>query len=197
MTSAGHSSEGRQSQGPGQWTEGEFLRFGAGAVIEFGALVFHPETIELGDNVYIGHYAILKGHPAGKMFLGAGVWIGQQCFLHSAGGLWIGTNVGIGPGVRVLTSFHAEEGLEKPILQSRVEFAPVRIEEDADIGMSACILPGVTIGQGAQVGAAAVVTRDVPPFAVVAGNPARVLRTRGQAAAKTLREGKKETRVRE
>lgn len=195
MTSAGHSYDGRQSQGAGQWTEGQFLRFGAGAVIEFGALVFHPETIELGDNVYVGHFSILKGHPAGKMILGAGVWIGQQCFLHSAGGLWIGTNVGIGPGVRVLTSFHAEEGLEKPILQSKIEFAPVRIEEDADIGMGACILPGVTIGQGAQVGAAAVVTRDVPPFAVVAGNPARVLRMRGEAGTKAPREGREQTGV--
>ena len=59
-----------------------------------------------------------------------------------------------------------------------IDFAPVIIEDDADLGVGAIVLPGVRIGRGAQVGAGAVVTRDVPPYAVVAGNPARVLRER-------------------
>jgi len=54
----------------------------------------------------------------------------------------------------------------------------VHIEDDADLGVGAIVLPGVRVGRGAQVGAGAVVTRDVPPYAVVAGNPARVLRER-------------------
>ncbi len=60
---------------------------------------------------------------------------------------------------------------------SNVRIAPVRINERAWVGFNAIILKGVTIGQGAVVAAGAVVTKDVPPYSVVAGNPARVIRT--------------------
>ncbi|GAH14691.1 unnamed protein product, partial [marine sediment metagenome] len=128
-------------------------------IIEPGALVFHPENIEIGNDVYIGHYSILKGYYRNKMIIGAGTWIGQQCFFHSAGGLTIGRNVGIGPGVKIITSFHGEEGTHVPILHSHIEIAPVIIEDDCDIGVGTIVLPGVTIGRGAQVGAGAVLTR--------------------------------------
>ena len=71
-----------------------------------------------------------------------------------------------------------EEGIEKPILHSRIEFAPVTIEDDCNLGVGAIILPGVTIAQGTLVGAGAVVNKDLPPYAVAAGVPARVIRTR-------------------
>ncbi|MCS6914560.1 MAG: hypothetical protein NZ890_15130 [Myxococcota bacterium] len=63
-------------------------------------------------------------------------------------------------------------------MRGALQFAPVRLCDGCDIGIGAIILPGVTVGEGAQVGAGAVVTRDVPARAVVAGNPARVLRQR-------------------
>lgn len=141
-------------------------------------MVFHPETIELGRNVYVGHQAILKGYYKNRMVIGDETWIGQQCFFHSAGGLTIGHNVGIGPGVRIITSAHTEPPRDVPVLDAPVEFKPVRIEDGADLGVGAIILPGVRVGEGAIVGAGAVVTKDVPPFAIVAGNPARVLRER-------------------
>jgi len=55
--------------------------------------------------------------------------------------------------------------------------SPIRVERNVWIGFDACILPGVTIGEGSVVGAKSVVTESVPPFTVVAGNPARVIRT--------------------
>lgn len=166
------------SHGTGAFSPDQFARLGQGVVFEAGVLVFHPQQIEIGDQVYIGHYTILKGYHKNRMVIGSGAWIGQQCFLHSAGGIEIGRNVGIGPGVRIITSLHAEEGRHLAILHSRIELAAVTIEDDSDIGVGALILPGVTVGRGAQVGAGAVVTRDVPPYAVVAGVPARVLRMR-------------------
>lgn len=166
------------SHGSGQFKIEQFARFGQNIVIESGVLVFHPENIEIEDNVYIGHYAILKGYYKNKMLIGAGSWIGQQCFFHAGGGIKIGRNVGIGPGVKIITSYHLEEGVEKPILHSRIEFSPVTIKDDSDIGVGAIILPGVTIGRGVQVGAGAVVTRSVEDYAVVAGVPARILRNR-------------------
>ena len=168
----------RISHGSGQFDLAQFAHLGIGVVIEAGVLVFHPEAITIGDDVYIGHYAILKGYHKNHMVIGSGTWIGQQCFFHSAGGLHIGKNVGIGPGVRIITSNHVEEGRNKPILHSRVEFATVTIEDDVDVGIGALVLPGVTIHRGAQIGAGAVVTRDVPPYAVVAGIPAKILRFR-------------------
>lgn len=170
----------RRSHGSGRFERSQFARIGRNVVIEEGVLVFHPENVEMGDGVYVGHYAILKGYYRGRMVIGDGTWIGQQCFFHSAGNLSIGRNVGIGPGVKIITSFHAEDGISKPILHSRIEYASVVIEDDADIGVGSVILPGVHVGKGAQVGAGSVVASDVPSYAVVAGVPARLLRMRAK-----------------
>lgn len=167
-----------RSHGSGAFSPSDFARLGQGVVFEPGVLVFHPENIEIGDNVYVGHGAILKGYYKGHMKIGSNTWIGQGAFFHAAGNLTIGTTVGVGPYVKILTSTHAEAGRDVPILDSPIEMAPVVVEDDGDIGIAAIVLPGVTLGRGAQVGAGAIVTRDVPPFAVVAGNPARILRYR-------------------
>lgn len=168
----------RHSHGSGAWTVAEFAAFGAGSVIEGDVLVFHPEHVAIGAGVYVGHRAILKGYHRNRLVIGDGTWIGEQCFFHAAGGLTIGRNVGIGPGVRIITSFHTEEGIDRPILHSRIEFGPVVIEDDADLGVGSIVLPGVTIGRGVQVGAGAVVSRDLPAFVVAAGVPARIVRRR-------------------
>ena len=167
-----------RSHGDGVFHAEQFKRCGADCVFEAGVLVFHPENIELGANVYVGHHAILKGYYKNSMRIGDETWIGQQAFLHSAGGIDIGAHVGIGPGVRIITSAHAEAGRDIPILSSPVELGPVSIEDDCDLGVGAIVLPGVRIGRGAQIGAGAVVTEDVPPYSVAFGVPAKVTRER-------------------
>ena len=167
-----------KSHGNGTPDVTKLARLGDGVVFEAGVLIFHPENIELGDNVYVGHNAILKGYYKNKMRIGSGTWIGQQCFFHSAGGLEIGRNVGIGPAVKIITSHHDGEDVSRPILHTPVVFKQVVIEDDADIGAGTVILPGVTVGKGAQVGAGAVVCRDVEPYTVVAGVPATLIRKR-------------------
>jgi acetyltransferase-like isoleucine patch superfamily enzyme len=166
------------THGTGKFTRRSFASVGQDVVFEAGVLAFHPKNISIGNNVYIGHYTILKGYHKNKFVIGDNVWIGQGCFFHSAGGITIGNDVGIGPGVKVVTSAHRLDETTKPILHSAVEFAPVVIEDGCDIGVGAILLPGVRIGRGAQVGAGAVVTADVAPYAVVAGVPAKVLRKR-------------------
>ncbi len=168
----------KRSHGTGQFRREDFRRLGEGVVIEPGVLVFHPENIEIGDHVYVGHDTILKGYYRNTMEIGAGTWIGQQCFFHSAGGMRIGRNVGIGPAVKILTSQHEDAGVDGPILHAPIRFAEVVIEDDCDLGAGAIVLPGVRIGRGTQVGAGAVVTKDTPAFSVVAGVPAKLLRTR-------------------
>ncbi|MBI5116597.1 acyltransferase [Candidatus Poribacteria bacterium] len=167
-----------KSHGSGTPDTSKLARLGKDVVIEAGVLIFHPENIEIGDDVYIGHNTILKGYYKNKMVIGNGVWIGQQCFFHSAGGIKIGRNVGIGPAVKIITSHHDGEDTSKPILHTPIVFRAVVIEDDVDIGTSAVILPGVTVGRGAQVGAGAVVCEDVEPYAIVGGVPARVIRGR-------------------
>ncbi len=167
------------SHGSGEFDWSEFGACGDNVVIEPGVLVFHPENIYLGRNVYVGHQAILKGYCRNRMTIGDDTWIGQQCFLHSAGGIVIGNGVGIGPGVRMLTSYHRDPGIDRPIMEGPLAFAGIEIGDGTDIGVGAIIMPGVRIGRGVQVGAGAVVTRDVPDLHVVAGVPAKVLRVRG------------------
>lgn len=167
-----------RSHGTGAFAPSDFRACGADCVFETGVLVFHPENITLGRNVYVGHQSILKGYYRNELRIGDETWIGQQCFLHAAGGLTIGARVGIGPAVKVVTSQHTEAGRETAVLFSPIAFAPVVIEDDADVGTGAVLLPGVTVGRGAIVGAGAVVTEDVPAYAVVAGVPARLIRYR-------------------
>lgn len=167
------------SHGNGRWDRTQFASLGNDVVIEAGVLVFHPENITLGDNVYVGHQTILKGYWKNRLEVGADTWIGQQCFLHSAGGIVLGRGVGVGPGVRILTSRHMDPWPEPTIMEGAIEFGAVEIGDGSDLGVGATILPGVRIGRGVQVGAGAVVAQDVPNFVVVAGVPARVLRHRG------------------
>jgi acetyltransferase-like isoleucine patch superfamily enzyme len=168
-----------RSHGDGAFSRAELRACGERVVLEAGVLVFHPDSVSLADDVYVGHNTILHGYHTGAgLLVGAGVWIGPQSYLHAAGGLTIEADVGIGPGVRILTSTHSEPGGGKPIMAGPLKYDAVTIEAGADIGTGAIVLPGVRIGRGAQVAAGAVVAEDVPAMAVVAGVPARALRSR-------------------
>jgi acetyltransferase-like isoleucine patch superfamily enzyme len=161
-------------------------RLGDGARIGRGVSVLHPQSFEIGAGLFLGDQAILQGRHDGRCTIGDRVWIGPQAFL-DARDLAIGDCVGIGPGVRILGARHRGEPLDRPVIETDQEALPVRIESGADVGTGAVVLPGVTIGRGAIVGAGAVVTRDVPPLAIVAGVPARVLRARGAPATRSPR----------
>jgi acetyltransferase-like isoleucine patch superfamily enzyme len=107
--------------------------------------------------------------------IGRGTVINQGCCLDGRGGLTIGDNVDLSPGAWVLTDSH---DIHDPLFTETL--APVRIADHAWIGSRALVLPGVTIGEGAVVAAGAVVARDVAPYSVVAGVPARPVGTRSQ-----------------
>lgn len=168
-----------KSHGNGKFERNQFSVLGANVVFEEATLVFHPENIEIGDDVYVGHQTILKGYYKNKMLIEKGTWIGQQCFFHSAGGIHLGEHVGVGPGVKILTSTHIlPKDDASPIMSGDIQLAPVVVGNGCDIGIGAILMPGVTLGKGVQVGAGAVVTQSVPAGFVVAGVPARILRKR-------------------
>jgi len=168
-----------QSHGTGKFKRKDFAKIGKNVVFEAGVLVFHPENIEIGSNVYIGHNTILEGYHENKMIIGDRVWIGPQCYLQAAGGLTIEHDNGIGPGVRIMTSVHnLDKDNLSPIIDLPLKYSPVLIEEGGDIGAGAIILPGITLARGTQVGAVAVVTKNTKPSSIVAGVPAKLIRTR-------------------
>lgn len=169
-----------RTHGTGTFRPEDLKSLGDDCVLEAGVLVFHPENVSLGLNVYVGHQTILKGYYKNELRIGDYTWIGQMCFFHAAGGIEIGREVGIGPGVRILTSVHDEPPRSVPIPRAPLVFAKVTIGDGADLGVNAVIMPGVTVGEGAIVGAGSVVTKDVPPYAVVAGVPAKILRYRAE-----------------
>lgn len=170
--------EKRKSHGQGLLDLTKFKKLGKGVVFERDVWVFHPENILIGDNVYIGHNVFLKAYYKNRIIIGDDTWIGQSCFLHGAGGITIGKAVGIAPCVKILTSYHKEEALNKPLIFSKKIFKEVTIEDGCDIGIGSIILPGIKIGKGSIVGAGSVVAKNIEPYTVVAGNPAKVLRKR-------------------
>jgi len=151
--------------------------FGQGIQIGSSVGFKHLETFEVGNKVFIGSQSYIQGRFDGQCRIGNNVWIGPQSYF-DARDLVIEDDVGWGPGAKVLGSAHTGLPTDIPIIQTDLDIKPVRVEAGADIGVNAVILPGVTIGKGSIVGAGAVVTKDVPPFAIVAGVPAQFLRWR-------------------
>jgi acetyltransferase-like isoleucine patch superfamily enzyme len=108
-----------------------------------------------------------------KVVIGKGSIINWDCMLYTTGGLIIGNNVSISAGVWLVTGTHDASDPQFPAI-----YKPIVIEDYAWIGMRATILGGVTIGRGAIVMAGAVVSRDVPPRAIVGGVPAKIISQR-------------------
>ena len=118
--------------------------------------LFPPFYTDCGKNIHIGKH----------------VFINMGCKFQDQGGIFIGDGVLIGHNVVLATLNHAMQ----PERRSDMLPAPIHIGKRVWIGSNATVLPGVTIGDGAEVAAGAVVTRDVPANTVVGGVPAKVIR---------------------
>ena len=121
-------------------------------------------------NAHINKNAICK--------ISENVGIENNCYIDFSGGLEIGKNVWISEKVFITTHNHIVRTKKLKKCQPLI-FSPLEIGEDAWLGVNAIILGGVNrIGRGAIVGAGAIVTKDVPDFAIVVGNPAKIIRYR-------------------
>ena len=108
--------------------------------------------------------------------VGRNVFVNQGCTLNDIGGIEIGDDVLIGPGVRLISSGHP---LDPARRRRRIVGAPIVVGRNVWLAAGATVLQGVTVGEDSVVAAGAVVTRDVPPATLVAGVPARVVRPIG------------------
>ena len=134
-----------------------------------GVSLFSGSRFVLGD-ISINQNAAI--HIGARSIINVGGYISGE------GGLEIGQEVLIGPHVRIFSAGHAIHGGEISIYRNPLTYASVSIDNGAWIGGGSTVLPGIRIGKGAVVGAGSVVTHDVPDFAIVAGNPARLLHYR-------------------
>ena len=125
------------------------------------------------DRIGAGSFvaAPLQGMHFDKMQIGAKAYIGSNLLAMARGGITIEDGVQIASNVQLLTNNH--DPYDRMVLVCR----PILIREGAWIGAGATILPGVTIGRYAIIGAASVVTQDVPDYSVAVGSPARVIKT--------------------
>jgi acetyltransferase-like isoleucine patch superfamily enzyme len=151
------------------------------------------ETVELGRGCFIAPTARIFGEPGRPVLIGDGCSVAADAFLHGPIILGEGVSVNarasldggakgirVGPGTRIATGatlFAFDHGLdpERPLRDQPVTSRGIEIGEDVWIGANAGITDGVRIGDHAVVGMGAVVTRDVPAWAIVAGVPARVV----------------------
>ncbi len=131
-----------------------------------------------GPNCYVSHRCSLRNPE--RIVLGTYVNVGPDCRLWASESatLTLEDDVLLGPNVTILTSSHGYERTDVSIVRQPWEHHDVRICAGSWIGANAVILPGVTVGKGAIVAANAVVVDDIPPFTIVGGAPARILRDR-------------------
>lgn len=143
--------------------------------------------IRVGDHTLVAGELLVFSH-------GGDISIGEWCYIGEGARIWSSASVHIGTRVLISHNVNIFDSLTHPLnpRQRHAQFRtiiqtghprsidlgerPVTVDNDVWIGANACILRGVSIGEGAIVGAGAVVTRDILPFTIVGGNPARMIR---------------------
>jgi serine acetyltransferase len=134
-------------------------------------------SIAIGNQVLLGRNTILSCSDS-KLEIGHFVSFGPFCFLASRSQLRIGSNVAVGAGSYFLGGGHAYEDPNTAVIHQARTSQGITVEDNVWIGIGARILDGVHVGRNSIVGAGAVVAKDVPPWTVVMGNPARVVEKR-------------------
>jgi acetyltransferase-like isoleucine patch superfamily enzyme len=135
--------------------------------------------IELGRWSWLGHGTKIRCHE-GIVSIGAKTVMGQECTVSAYQHVSIGRECVIADRVMLIDFDHGMVEVDRPIRLQGIYKRDVRVGNNVWIGYGACILRGVTIGDNAVIGTSAVVTKDVPANAVVAGIPARVIRMRDE-----------------
>lgn len=160
----------------------DLVHLGRGVYLDHGVYLHAcPTGISIGAESYVMKNAILhvynfRNLPHAGIRIGARSLIGESCILRGQGGITIGDDVFLAPLVQMLAVNHIYHDTNRPVSLQGITCQGITVADGAWIGGGAIILDGVKIGRNSVVGAGAVVTRDVPDYCVVTGNPARVVR---------------------
>ena len=151
---------------------------GPGVTFEIG----RDAVIHLGRWSWIGHGTKLRAHE-GEVRIGAKSVLGQECTISAYQHVSIGRECIVADRVMLIDFDHGMVEVERPIREQGIYKRDVRIGHNVWVGYGAAFLRGVTVGDNSVVGTYAVVTKDVPANAVVAGVPARIIRMRDEPRA--------------
>lgn len=159
------------------------VRLGRGVYLDEGVYLHAcPGGIEIGEGTLVMHHAELhvynfRNLPHAGIRIGRDSLIGEFNILRGQGGITIGDRVYTAPLVQLAAVNHVFSDPARPFVEQGITAQGIVVEDDVWIGAGAIITDGVRLGRGAVVAAGAVVIRDVPPHTVVAGVPARVVKT--------------------
>lgn len=147
----------------------------------FNALSY--SGVDIGDNFTLGMFATIEctgvlREVGNHLKIGNNVGINHYCFIGVRGEIEIGDNVIFGPRVSVFSENHNFDRIDIPIKHQGVTKGITKIGNDVWIGAQAIILSGVSIGDGCVIGAGSVVNKDIPPYSIAVGVPARVVKKR-------------------
>ena len=167
-----------------------FGSFGEGSAFGPPAVIRSPHRIFVGERVFFHEGAwlsVVEEHNGTRyeprLEIGDRTLFGRMAYISCVGHIRIGSEVLAGDRVVIADSYHQYEDPDVNIVhQPMAPPEPVVIEDGVMLGIGVCIAGGVTVGARSYVATNAVVTRDVPPNSVVAGNPARILRSYDRAA---------------
>jgi acetyltransferase-like isoleucine patch superfamily enzyme len=156
-----------------------FDSFGKGSHLALPVRVEGAGQIAIGSRVFVGPGSwLVAGEPGARLEIGDGTGMSGYCVLSAMVHVRVGENVLFGRNVHVADHRHGIGLPDVPVRHQPLEDRrPVNIGDSSWLGQNVVILPGVTIGAGAVVGANSVVRDDVPPRSIAAGSPARVVRT--------------------
>jgi acetyltransferase-like isoleucine patch superfamily enzyme len=149
-------------------------KFLAPTLVKYGASI--GENVELHTPITFHNVSVESGYHYSNLQVGSDCYFGREVFLDLADKIIVEDKVTISMRVMLLTHTHAGKS---PLSESHLtpSYSPILLKQGCYLGAGAIILPGITIGEEAIVGAGAVVTRDVPAYVVVAGSPARTIKT--------------------
>lgn len=162
-----------------------------------GVELSDPEKLELGEEVDIHAHVRIRGAVSigakssireyvlldardGRIEIGSNCSVNDYCVLYGHGGLTIGNDVRMATHTVIVAADHKFDDPDVLIREQGVDPKPITIGDDVWIGANVCILGGVEIGRGSVIGAGSVVAESIEPMAIALGNPARVVKKRGE-----------------
>ncbi len=147
----------------------------------FGTAVLMQSShggLRIGDNFRMLRNSTINTIEKGRIEIGDNVYVGEGCIISAYSKIKIGNYVFMGPQNILSDLSHGRDRLDVPMRLQDWTGKPITIEDDVWISSHCVIVPGVTVGKGAVVGAGSVVTHDVPAYAIVAGAPAKAINWR-------------------